>query len=195
MIIASNNKNKIAQLKEILPNFNLVSLKDANINIDVEETGATFEENSYIKAREIYNLTKESVIADDSGLCINKYNGWPGVETHRFLGDTANSIDRNNYILNRMKDVPYNDRGCVSVCVITLIDKLGKAYTFKGELIGHISSNIRGLNTFGYDDIFELDNGKTMAELTNEQKYCYSARAKALNKLKEFLENNKDTKL
>ena len=194
MIIASSNKNKILQFKEIMPNYNLIPLKEANIEVHVEETGATFEENSYIKARAIYNLTKDSVVADDSGLCIHLYDNWPGVETHRFLGEST-STDRNRYILNRMKDVEYKDRGCTSVCVITMIDKSGKAYTFRGELFGHISTEIKGFNTFGYDDIFELDNGKTMAELSNEEKYKVSARANALSKLKEFLEANKDIEL
>ena len=192
MIIASNNKNKIQQFKEILPNYNLVGLRECGIDIDVEENGKTFEENSYIKAKAIYDLTKESVISDDSGLCIPIYDNWPGVETHRFLGDNSTPRERNEYILNRMKNLEGSDRKCVSVCVITLIDKLGKAHVFKGELTGVVSKEIRGLNTFGYDDIFELPNGKTMAELTNEEKYKYIPRAKALNKLKEFISNNSD---
>lgn len=195
MIIASNNKNKILQLKEILPNYDLKSLKELGLDIDIEETGKTFEENSLIKAKTIYLKTHDSVIADDSGLCIKEFNDWPGVETHRFLGDNATNLDRNNYILNKMKDLDYKHRVCVSVCVITLIDKLGNEYVFRGELKGHISREIRGLNTFGYDDIFELDNGVNMAELTNEEKYNYSARAKALKKLKDFILNNPDVKL
>lgn len=190
MIIASNNKNKILQFKEILPNYNLKGLKESNIEIDVEENGATFEENSYIKAREIYNITHDSVLADDSGLCIAEYDNWPGVATHRFLGEEATAVDRNKYILERMKDLPYEKRVCTSVCVITLIDKSGKPHVFRGELIGHVSRDIRGLNTFGYDDIFELPDGRTMAELTNQEKYEYSARANALQQLKDFVVNN-----
>ena len=195
MIIASNNKNKIVQFRDILPNFNLVGMRDANINIDVEENGKTFEENSYIKARAIHNISHDSVVSDDSGLCIDIYDGWPGVETHRFLGDDASSTDRNNYILDKMKNLDGIDRSCTSVCVITLIDKGGKAYSFRGETKGKISREIRGLNSFGYDDIFELSDGRTMAELTNAEKYNYNARARALNKLKEFVESNKDVEL
>lgn len=195
MIIASNNLNKIKQFKEILPNYNVCGLKDMNINIDIPETGSTFEENSYIKAREIFNITHDSVLADDSGLCIALYDNWPGVSTHRCLGDNASATDINNYILERMKSVPYKDRVCMSVCVITLIDKSGKAYTFRGELKGHVAKEMRGLNTFGYDDIFELDNGKTMAELTNAEKYEISARAKAVAQFKEFIEQNKNIEL
>ena len=192
MIIASNNKNKILQFKEILPNYNLKGLKEAGIEIDVEENGATFEENSYIKAREIYAITHDSVLADDSGLCIAEYDNWPGVATHRFLGEEASAVDRNKYILERMKDLPYERRVCTSVCVITLIDKSGKPHVFKGELVGHVSTEIRGLNTFGYDDIFELPDGRTMAELTNQEKYEYSARANALQQLKDFVRDNLD---
>ena len=195
MIIASNNKNKILQFKEILPNYNLKGLKESNIDIDVEENGATFEENSFIKAREIHNITHDSVLADDSGLCIAEYDNWPGVATHRFLGEDASAIDRNNYILDRMKSLPYDKRVCTSVCVITLIDKLGQPHVFRGELVGHVSTEIRGLNTFGYDDIFELPDGRTMAELTNQEKYEYSARANALKQLKDFVVANPDIKL
>ena len=195
MIIASNNKNKILQFKEILPNFNLKGLKDAGIEIDVEENGETFEENSFIKAREIYNITHDSVLADDSGLCIAEYDNWPGVATHRFLGEEASATDRNKYILDRMKSLPHEKRVCTSVCVITLIDRLGKPHVFRGELVGHVSTEIRGLNTFGYDDIFELPDGRTMAELTNQEKYEYSARANALKQLKEFVDNNPEIKL
>lgn len=195
MIIASNNKNKIQQFKEILPKYNLLSLKEYGINIDVEENGKTFEENSYIKAKAIFDLTKESVLSDDSGLCITNLNNWPGVETHRFLGENSTGRERNEYILNRMKNMEGSERDCVSVCVITLIDKVGNIYTFRGELNGVVSKDIRGLNTFGYDDIFELPTGETMAELTNEQKYKYSARAKALAKLKEFVDSNQNVEL
>ena len=195
MIIASNNKNKILQFKEILPNYNLKGLRESGIEIDVEENGTTFEENSYIKAREIYNITHDSVLADDSGLCIAEYDNWPGVATHRFLGEDASSIDRNKYILDRMKNLPYEKRVCTSVCVITLVDRAGKPHVFRGELVGHVSQDIRGLNTFGYDDIFELPDGRTMAELSNQEKYEYSARANALKQLQDFVATHHDIEL
>ena len=195
MIIASNNKNKILQLKEILPSYNLKSLSECGINVEVEETGKTFEENSTIKAKAIFDLTHDSVIADDSGLCILEYNNWPGVETHRFLGENSTHIERNDFILNKMKNLDYNKRKCVSVCVITLIDKKGNVYSFKGELYGHIAKESKGNNSFGYDDIFELDNGVVMAELTNEEKYKFSARAKALELLQNFIALHKEIEL
>lgn len=189
MIIASNNKNKIIQFKEILPEFNLTCMEENGINIDIEETGETSIENSLLKAKTIYALTRNSVIADDSGLYIDLYDGWPGVKTHRFL-ENSTAKQRNEYILKKMKDVGYINRSCKSICAISLVDKDGNEYIFVGELNGHISNEICGENSFGYDDIFELSDGRTMAQLTNDEKYKLSARAMALNKLRDFLRSH-----
>ena len=102
IILATNNKGKVKEIKEILKNEEIKALKEMNINIEIEETGETFESNALIKAREIYKLTNTACIADDSGICIEALDGFPGVKTARFLGENATQEDRNNYLI---KDV------------------------------------------------------------------------------------------
>lgn len=99
IILATNNKGKVKEIKEILKNEEIKALKEMNINIEIEETGETFESNALIKAREIYKLTNIACIADDSGICIEALDGFPGVKTARFLGENATQEDRNNYLI------------------------------------------------------------------------------------------------
>lgn len=183
MILATNNKGKLREIKKILDNFDIVSLEEYGIDIDVIEDENTFAGNALKKAKEIYELTKEATLADDSGLCIDIFEDWPGVLTHRFLGEDATDIDRNNAILEKMKDLIVEDRSAKVVCNLVYYD--GKQ-TIIGEGIinGKISLNRRGSNGFGFDEIFELDNGKTLAELTPEEKNEISARALAAEDLK-----------
>ena len=189
MIFASNNKDKIKQVKEYLGD-NVYGLRQYGIDIDVVEDAETFEGNAIKKAQEIYNLTKQPVVADDSGLSIKEFDGWPGVYTHRFLGDNASSSDRNKYILEKMKDLPLEKRDCAVVCVLAYIDEKGKLYTFKGEFKSKISFKEEGNNFFGFDSIVYCDNSytKTLAHLTDEQKLSINARGLALEKLKDFMD-------
>lgn len=186
MIVASNNKGKIDEIKAILNEYEIYSLKDKNIDIDVLEDADTFLGNATKKAIEIYNIAHEPAIADDSGLCIQALNDFPGVYTHRFLGSDATDEDRNNYYINETNK--YDDRSAKVVCVIVYYD--GKN-TLVGEGIidGKISKEIRGEYGFGFDKVFELKNGKTLAELTPEEKNKVSARYLALIDLKEKLKS------
>ncbi len=184
MIIATNNKGKIEEIKKILDIKDIYSLKEKNINVDVEEDQDTFLENAKKKAKEIYDLTKEATLADDSGLAITNLSGFPGVMTHRFLGNNATDTQRNNALIEKANKL--KDRSAKVICAIAYYD--GKKYiTAEGVIDGKIALEKRGNNGFGFDEIFELPNGKTLAELSSLEKNEISARAIALKKLKEKL--------
>ena len=186
MIFASNNKDKITQIKDILGE-NVVSLKEKNIVVDVEEDGQTFEDNAVKKAVEIHKLTGECVMADDSGLMIKYFDGWPGVHTHRFLGENASASERNECILSKMSNVDDELRDAKVVCVLALCDKEGKVFTARGEMKCKISHAQRGDNFFGFDSIVELSDGRTLAQLTNEEKEKFNARKLACIKMQEII--------
>lgn len=187
IILATNNKGKIIELKEILKDKKVISLKEAGINIEVEEDKDTFEGNALKKAHEIAKITGKICIADDSGLCINQLNGFPGVKTARFLGETATQKQRNDYLLQRMNGIEKSKRQCSAVTCIAIVKPNGEEKTCIGILDGYISENRKGNNGFGFDEIFELENGSTLAELDSVKKNKISSRSKALNILREYL--------
>lgn len=191
IVAATNNKGKLKEIQEILKDFKILSLKDLNCDVEVEEDKNTFEGNSIKKARELSELLKKSCIADDSGLCIEEFKGWPGVKTARFLGEDASQTDRNNYILNKMKGLEKQKRKAKAVTVISIVDTEGKEIIARAEINGYISEAPRGDNGFGFDEIFELENGRTLAELSSEEKNEISSRRKAL---KLCLKKYKDEK-
>lgn len=183
MVVATNNKNKLEEIRNILKIDNLYALKDKNITIDVVEDGETFLENAKKKAKEIYNVVQEPVIADDSGLCIKCLDGFPGVKTHRFLVSSSNE-EKNEYLIKEVNK--YDNREASFICVIVYYD--GKEFIeCEGKLEGFIADSRRGNNGFGFDEIFELSNGLTLAELSNEEKNKISARYLALKELKQRL--------
>ena len=183
IIVATNNKSKLKEIREILKGVEIISQEEAGIEIDVDENAETFEENALIKAREIYKLTKNACIADDSGLCIEYLNGFPGVKTKRFLGENASNEDRNNYYIEKLKGLPKEKRKAKVVTAIAYIDEDGNESVYIGELKGYIAEEQRGENGFAFDKVVELDNGKTIAELSAEEKNKISSRNLALQKL------------
>lgn len=184
MIFASNNKGKLEEIRKIFNEYRIYSLKEKNIDIDVIEDQDTFLGNAKKKAKEIYDIAHEEVIADDSGLCINSLDGFPGVMTHRFLGEDATSKERNIYLINELNK--YENRSAEVVCNLVYYD--GKKYKIGiGILNGKIAKECRGDNGFGFDEIFELDNGKTLAEISKEEKNKISARYMAAKDLKKKL--------
>ncbi len=189
MIAATNNKGKLKEISEILEEFKVYSLKEKGIDIDVLEDGKTFLENAKKKAIEVYKFAKsnEGVIADDSGLCIKALNGFPGVETHRFLGEDATDRERNEYLINEVNK--YDDRSAQFICNLVYYDGTN-VIVGEGVLDGFISNECRGENGFGFDEIFELSDGLTLAELSSEEKNNKSARSLALNDLKKKLVKN-----
>lgn len=184
MIIATNNQGKLREIREILSEYTICSLKEKNIDIDVLEDQDSFLGNAKKKAMEIYEIAKEEIIADDSGLCIHAMNDFPGVMTHRFLGEDATDEERNEYLINEVNK--YEDRSASVVCNLVYYD--GKdVIVGEGILEGKISKERRGKNGFGFDEIFELTNGLTLAELTSEEKNKVSARSLATMDLKRKL--------
>ena len=169
IVVATNNKGKLKEIREILTHYELLSLEDVGVDIKVNEDKNTFKDNSLKKANEIFKLINIPCIADDSGLCIDIFDGFPGVETARFLGDKATQEDRNKYILEKMKEKSGEERNAKVVCDIAYVDD-NNTIVVEGIIEGKISREERGKNGFGFDNIFELEDGRTLAELTTEEK-------------------------
>lgn len=186
IVVATNNKGKMKEIAKILQGYELLTLKDINCDIEVEEDGKTFEENSMKKASEIFKITNIPCIADDSGICINALNGWPGVYTARFLGEDATQEERNLKMIEELNLKNTENRNAKVVCVIAYVDK-EQSFFVEGIVNGKIVKEPRGENGFGFDEIFELENGKTLAELSEEEKNQVSSRKIALEKLKKLL--------
>lgn len=189
IIIASNNEGKIKEFKKIIEplGINVISQKEAGINIEVEETGTTFKENAELKARAIYNIKHTPVLADDSGLEIDFLNGEPGIYSARYMGISSDK-GKVEYILRKLEGIEESNRNARFVCCICYIDEDGKAKFAEGYWNGRISNEAKGNNGFGYDPIF-IPEGKeiTSAEMLPEEKNAQSHRAKALKNLKEIL--------
>lgn len=185
LIIASGNKGKIKEAQEILSNYNIIPMKDYDIQIDVEEDQETFEGNARKKAETIAKILEgRKCIADDSGIEIEYLNGFPGVQTKRWLEGTDR--ERNLQIIEKLKGVPKEKRNIKFVTAIALSN--GKhTISAVAEIEGKVIEEVRGDNGFGFDEIFELPNGKTLAELSAKEKNEISARRKALEILREKL--------
>ncbi|WML36019.1 XTP/dITP diphosphatase [Clostridium sp. OS1-26] len=187
LVVASNNAKKIKEIKQILEKYQIevVSLKEAGIDIDVEEDGNTFIENSYKKASEIYKIVEDAmVLADDSGLAVDCLNGAPGIYSARFAGEHGNDKKNNEKLLELLKDKKDEERKAKFVCAIVLIISDDKVVKVQGEIEGRIIDEERGSNGFGYDPLFYIPEYKmTFAEMDSELKNSISHRAKALKKI------------
>ena len=188
ILVATNNQGKLREIRKIFKDKELISLQDIGYEVEIKEDQETFEGNSKKKAREISKLTNMPCIADDSGLCIDVFEGWPGVYTNRFLGEDATQEEKNKAILERMKNLEGEQRNAKFVCVVTYYEN-GQCVVGKGETKGKIAKEPRGENGFGFDPIFELENGKTYAELSEKEKNNISHRKMALENLKKQLTN------
>lgn len=189
IIIASNNKGKIKEAQEILKDYEIISMSDAGINIDVEEDQDTFEGNAKKKAETIAKkLEGRMCLADDSGIEIEYLEGFPGVRTKRWFEGTDR--ERNEAIIEKLKGVPHEKRKIKFITALTLAD-CKKTNTVIGSMEGYVAECPRGENGFGFDEIFELENGKTLAELSSEEKNEISSRRKALEALREYMETIK----
>lgn len=186
IIIASGNKGKIKEAQEILNEYNIVSIKDVGLDIDVEEDGKTFEENAIKKAETIAKELKgQFCIADDSGIEIEYLDGFPGVRTKRWHNGTDR--ERNLALLEKLDGIPKEKRKIKFVTAIAVSD--GKnTICEKGIIEGYVAEIPRGNNGFGFDEIFELENGKTLAEISDEEKNKISARKIALERIRNRLE-------
>lgn len=185
IIIASGNKGKIKEAQEILKEFKVISIKELGIDIEVEEDKETFEGNAIKKAETIAKeLNGKMCIADDSGIEIEYLDGFPGVRTKRW--HQGSDRERNLAILEKMQGVEKLNRKIDFVTAIALSDGK-KTICKKGIISGYVSESIRGENGFGFDEIFELENGKTLAELSNEEKNEISARRIAIEEIRKEL--------
>lgn len=189
-IVATKNKGKLAEIKEILHDFSfeVISMEEAGITKDIEENGTTFEENALIKAEEIFRVTGEMVMADDSGLEVDYLNGAPGIYSSRFAGEGATDEDKNKKLLKLLEGVPFEKRSARFVCVIAVIFPDGQRFTVKGTCDGYIGFEPIGNNGFGYDPLFFMpEYNMTTAQMEPEQKNRISHRGKALAKMVEEL--------
>ncbi|MDO4618758.1 MAG: XTP/dITP diphosphatase [Clostridia bacterium] len=189
VVAATNNKGKIREISEILTplGIEVVSLADLGIDIEIMETGVTFEENARIKAQSVALLTNEAVLADDSGLSVDSLNGAPGVYSARYAGENATNEERINKLLSEMKDKENRDAHFETAIVFICPD--GREIVTHGEAHGRISLEPFGEGGFGYDPVFfSKDLLKTFAEATEEEKNKVSHRARALMALVEILE-------
>ena len=188
IILASNNKDKVKEVKEILKGYNVISLKDAGINLDVEENGTTFEENALIKARAVCKLTGQLTMADDSGLEIDYLNKEPGIYSARYMGEDTSYHIKNAKLIERLEGVPDEKRTARFVCAIAAAFPDGSVKTVRAAMEGRIGYKESGENGFGYDPIFYLpEYGCTSAEISMEEKNKISHRGKALRAIKDEL--------
>ena len=191
IVLATNNKHKIREIKNILSDLSveILTLEDFPDFPEVEETGKTFEENAILKAETICGVTGLPSMADDSGLEVDALDGAPGVLSSRFAGKHCSFQDNNRKLLSLMKDVPWERRGAKFICVVALAKNSSHIVTVKGEVRGIITFEEKGENGFGYDPVFHLPHlNKTFAQLSLEEKNKISHRAKAFGKAKELIQ-------
>lgn len=192
IIFATGNENKLKEIRQIMQDMDveIISMKEAGINIEIEETGTTFLENSYLKAKTIWDITGGIVMADDSGLVIDYLNGEPGLYSARYMGENTSYDIKNANILERMKAAKGNERSARFVASIVCILPNGKELFVVETMEGIIADKVAGENGFGYDPILYLpDYDCTSAELSDNEKNKISHRGKALRLMREKLKN------
>lgn len=190
LIFATGNEGKMREIREILADtgYEILSMKEAGIDLDIVEDGKTFEENAIIKAKAVMEASGELTLADDSGLEIDAFGGEPGIYSSRYLGEDTSYTEKNQIILERMKDIPEEKRSAKFVCVIAAAFPDGQTYTTRGTMEGIIGYESKGGNGFGYDPIFYLPEFKKYsAQLSSDEKNHLSHRGEALRKMKEVL--------
>jgi len=186
LIFATNNRNKVAEIQSLVgPNFEIIPLKEAGIEIDIPEPHDQLEANALEKAMTIFNLTNQACFSEDTGLEIAALGGAPGVKSARYAGENSNPQANIDLVLSKMEGV--ENRTAQFRTVICLIWE-NQTYYFEGICKGQILNNMQGENGFGYDPIFMPDGAsKSFANMTMEEKNSYSHRKKAVTQLFEFL--------
>ena len=190
-IIATHNKDKLVELSRILQPLGIEAVTDRDLGIElpeVEENGTTFAENAYLKAASACAATGLPAIADDSGIAVDALNGGPGIYSARYGGPDANDRDRNHKLLGELEGLPNDQRGAHYVCAVCCVFPDGsKPLTAEGYMYGYIGTEERGERGFGYDPLFVVKDGKTVAELTDEEKDAISHRGNALREFRKVL--------
>ena len=193
VVLASKNRHKLVEISKITEKFGmeLILQSELGVDIDVEETGTTFEENSFLKAEAVMKATGLPALADDSGICVDALNGEPGVYSARYgFDDTLDDWGRLELLLKNTEQVPDGQRQAQFVAVITMVTPDGEVIQARGEIHGELTREPRGKNGFGYDPIFYYPPaGMTTAEMSGEAKNEVSHRG---NALKVFYEKLKE---
>lgn len=195
IIVASSNTHKIKEVKTILAPlaYNVQSMREAGIELEIEEDGQTFEENALLKARALAEISDDIILADDSGLEVDILEGAPGIYSARYAGEHGDDQANNRKLLDQLKDVPKHQRGARFYCAIAMVYPEGKEIVVAGECKGTIILKPKGHNGFGYDPLFYIPHlDKTYAQLDTQEKNSISHRSKALDRLKEVLLEGKE---
>jgi XTP/dITP diphosphohydrolase len=189
LVIASNNAHKIQEISDMVEDrMNVISMKEAGFEEDIDENGDTFEENAAIKARAVAKATGFCALGDDSGLSVDALDGAPGVHSARYCGRHGDDKANNDLLIANMADIPAEDRTAEFVCAMALSLPNGEIKTVRGTCPGVITFTPRGEGGFGYDPYFEYLSGETFAEMAQEEKNRISHRANAMRLMLPYLE-------
>lgn len=193
IVFATGNQGKMKEIRMVMEDLGLeiLSMKEAGLDLEIEENGTTFEENALIKARAIAEYVKDSIVlADDSGLEVDYLNKEPGVHSSRYMGEDTSYDIKNKHIMELLDGVEDRDRSARFVCTIAAVFPDGEEEVVRATIEGRIAKESKGSNGFGYDPIFYVPEFDcTTAELTLEQKNKISHRGKALEKIKKVMKN------
>ena len=190
-IVATQNKDKISEIREILSDlpFDILSMEEAGFSQNIEETGTTFAENALIKARAVHQVTGGYVMADDSGLSIDALSGAPGIYSARFHGKDSSYQEKIEALWELLIDVPLEERTAHFICAIAVVMPDGDSFVTEGKVDGIIYDKRLGNNGFGYDPVFYIpEKGMTTAQMTSGEKHSISHRGKALQAMLAKLE-------
>jgi len=189
IVVATNNKGKLSELKKILAGHNVLSQSDVGADIEVEETGTTYAENAFLKAEAIRPYTDKVIIADDSGLEVDVLDGAPGLYSARYAGENTTPDQGMAKLLENLKPYSPEEKTAHFICCIALLEPNGTKHTFYVRCNGHITDTKRGSSGFGFDPIFIAEGyTQTFAEMDGEEKNRISHRRKAIEALKEYLD-------
>ena len=193
IIVASNNEHKLKEFKEILSNYDVLSLNDIKYFDDIVEDGTTFDENALIKAKTIHEYLKDKdidysfIISDDSGLCVDSLNGAPGIYSARYAGNHDSQANRNKLL----SELDGKNRSAYFCCSIVVYFHDNEYKIFNGKTYGEITTEEIGNKGFGYDCIFfSNDLGKTFGESSDEEKNSVSHRGRAINEMLKYINEN-----
>lgn len=192
LVVATQNKGKLTEIRYILRDLNMeiVSMEELLPDTDIEETGKTFQENAYIKAKTVCDLTGLAALGDDSGLCVDALSGAPGIYTARYAGEPCDSGKNIDLLLKNLKDVPDSLRSAKFVSAVCIVFPDGTHITAQGECAGRIGHEKMGQGGFGYDPVFYPQGyDKTFAQLPSQTKDKISHRYNALCNLEKILKN------
>ncbi len=189
LVFATGNQGKVNEFRQMLgEDYEILSLKDLDVEVEIIEDGKTFEENAIIKAKAVMEATGEMVLADDSGFEVDCLNKEPGIYSARYMGEDTPYSVKNAELLRRCEGVPEEERGARFVCVIACAYPDGAVDTATGVIEGRIAQEPKGNNGFGYDPIFFLpERGCTTGELLPEEKNRISHRGLAVRRMVEIL--------